>query len=660
MFCRMCGKPLPSDSRFCIYCGEAVAVLVEDEPVEEKPVQKEELQYHFQPDPEFVWNVEGFPDRNVKKTEDVEFSWSKMREPKTAQVAPEPEKIESCAAVEPEKTESCAISEPAAVVEPVSAEPIMTEGPVPVSAEPEMYQTAEPEKTDSYDSPEQFAETAQPEKAAQVPAGEVVEAPAEETMEAPAEKLVKDPEEILETIKADTVVEEKQVSDQERRIDTFYTFNKKNEEFQKLLDREYEKLYQGLIDLDAPHRPAEPEQPAETEAPKYPDVKSDDISAEPAASPSITKDVPVASDTKDEELSPFDTRELNRDLMEIALAKSGLDPKNYVVEEAKQEDSQKTQRSQSRDTKSDFKPMFIVDQEDSAEEPKATDDNAAQEVPWINRNIDWEKKRVLDSLWGTIEIEGMPDPQKAQAKQEENTEQADQTRPADQIGQTSQTGRADQTSPVSQTAQAGRSGRSSRGKKLDAWYDSGLSPVESESAEAQEYTAKRAGEESSDEVGADAVSAVSGEASESGKAEAANKPKNPYLIPEIDDEEVEESGTGGFIKVLIAILAILLIAELGILGIRYFAPDTAAGEFVESKLGIATEWVQKLVPSSTDGDEQTDSEAGDSSSDGQESSDASSTDGQESSDAGSTDEQESTDADTAGDGQSTDDAAAAQ
>ena len=30
------------------------------------------------------------------------------------------------------------------------------------------------------------------------------------------------------------------------RIDKFYTFNKKNEEFQQLLDREYRKVKQGL------------------------------------------------------------------------------------------------------------------------------------------------------------------------------------------------------------------------------------------------------------------------------------------------------------------------------------------------------------------------------------------------------------------------------
>ena len=37
MFCRICGKKLPDDSRFCMYCGEKVIKVAESAKTEEKP-----------------------------------------------------------------------------------------------------------------------------------------------------------------------------------------------------------------------------------------------------------------------------------------------------------------------------------------------------------------------------------------------------------------------------------------------------------------------------------------------------------------------------------------------------------------------------------------------------------------------------------------------
>ncbi len=560
MFCKMCGKPLPSDARFCIYCGEAVTVPM---PVEAAPVEEGKSQYHFQPDPEFVWNVEGFPERAAKKTEDVDFSWSKLRDTQRVDFdwnRGDPPKKPSAYTRNTERLSKAEIE---------SALESQKAGGASNAAYTETSGTVTAEA--SKPAPAAVSRPAQP---------------ASEMNAPQTEQVVEDPDEILESIKADTVRADSSISEQEKKIDKFYTFNQKNEEFQKLLDREYEKIRQGR----------KPELRQTQKIAEMPEV-SEAADLSEAARTSDSTDLPEAAQTskaavlssenpkampfikgeellrENEDLKPFDTRELNKDLMEIALAKSGLDPKNYSVEESpgdrmevsppksqKSGDAARSQGPLAREKKSDFKPMFLVDQEDPSENlPEGSADEgkrnkaaetAAQELPWINKNIDWEKKRELDSLWGTIEIQGFPDPKKAQPQNAQNAQPED-------------------AQPESVAAEK-------------------VSAGEARTEGAQPGTHSPEGAQPEVASGIDAVSA----STEAGAWQL-----------DIEDEE-ERGGASFIVKFLIAILVVLLIAEVSILGIRYFAPDTAAGTFVEEKLGIATEWVQRLMPSDASDAEQ--------------------------------------------------------
>ncbi|MBN7773231.1 zinc ribbon domain-containing protein [Clostridium aminobutyricum] len=48
------------------------------------------------------------------------------------------------------------------------------------------------------------------------------------------------------------------------------------------------------------------------------------------------------------------------------------------------------------------------------------------------------------------------------------------------------------------------------------------------------------------------------------------------------------------VKVILVILIVLLTAEIGILGIKYFLPESGAATFINEKLGIAVNWVEVL------------------------------------------------------------------
>lgn len=519
MYCKRCGKVLLDDARFCSYCGEPVVT----------PVEEDKPHYHFQPDPEFVWNVDGFPAPEPKKTEDIEFSWSndteKDRRPRS-------------------------------------------------NTEEELFRG--------------FVKQNEQEIDAQV-------APEPDTLKE-EEKIMDDPDEILETIKADTAAAEKNISEQEKKIDKFYTFNKKNEEFQKLLDREYEKIRRGLkFDLEPENNKeqedpeAEPENTPVQEVPIQQEAEVKDIKKEePYEEPYIKEETLICNN---EELRRFDTRELNRDLMEIAIAKTGLDPSKFVVDAEKD-------RPERKEIKSGFKPMFLVEQEaeaktsetdilqeessketvdavesntvqaEEAEKKDRTDGrsisseetasnaekgaeasdekrkpetvcNAAEELPWIQRDIDWEKKRALDALWGTMEIEGISKPQEAAEDKKEERVLASEA-----------------SETVSQEA-------------------------------FEEKTDQKPDEEQKDKK--DDIKILQDEIS------------RVYDDTEDDEEDDEDEGrAGGFIKFLLGLIIILLVMELAILGIRFFAPDSKAGVFVEEKLGTMTEWFFDLTNGDSD------------------------------------------------------------
>ena len=197
MFCTKCGKELYEGDRFCGFCGAEVRNRIaskNDEIVFNPPfkieAQKktEEILKAVEERKEeaarketvaFNWNLEGFPAAQPKKTEEVDFNWDSVLERKNKN----------------------------------QPQPRYTEQKMFAEAEPEIPQ--EPVKM-------QFEIPRQP---AMTPEFEIKQTP-DEDEEMSVEEL------------------EKEIFGDSQRIgdDRFFTFNQKNNEFQKLLDKEKERV----------------------------------------------------------------------------------------------------------------------------------------------------------------------------------------------------------------------------------------------------------------------------------------------------------------------------------------------------------------------------------------------------------------------------------
>lgn len=229
MYCRNCGQKLADGDKFCSSCGaktiltnesdktedivrntEAETILPQAESTIEKsePLfepfdfkslgldldmdsdagdaseQPEEPKKPVAPVEDFDWNIHSFPGMEVEKTEDIDFNWSMS-----------PDEVKDDIIAEP--AEASAPSNEAAVQEPEVILPQETESKL------------------------------------------------ENAPEAPVKKEAATSleEELFGGLDSKTDEAKKQAEE----IDKFFTFHKKNEEFQKLLDQEYEKIKSGNI-----------------------------------------------------------------------------------------------------------------------------------------------------------------------------------------------------------------------------------------------------------------------------------------------------------------------------------------------------------------------------------------------------------------------------
>lgn len=197
MYCKNCGKELAADAKFCMQCGTPVDDV--PAPVQTAPVQHttEKAEPAKAPQPkaepvdaprerpvfdEIKWNVSEYPDQNaVEKTEEIDFNWN------TEPVAAPQPKAEAPAAVRSE-----------------------TAPETPVHREiPEAHKTQSAPQHNTEDH---------------VLSGKDLDS---------AIFGEKEPKKAPESMSA------------AERIDKFYTFNKKNEEFQQLLNKEYDKVKGG-------------------------------------------------------------------------------------------------------------------------------------------------------------------------------------------------------------------------------------------------------------------------------------------------------------------------------------------------------------------------------------------------------------------------------
>ncbi|MDD2216850.1 MAG: zinc ribbon domain-containing protein [Eubacteriales bacterium] len=219
MYCNRCGKPVDDDDRFCRNCGNELKRAIDEASRERNntsmtftsPSDREEPKHdsednensksHRISTDEFVWNIHTF-DKPSQKKEEVYVDWSKGQ-----------------------------------VVEiDLTAENSPTEQKAPI-ANTAREEIVSPQKdTGDQILREDFQslkmEHPEPQERASLKVEEKEIATLNEDIPVTIDDIKRDVEEGNTDLKRATA-----------RIDKFYTFNQKNEQFQKLLDKEYERVH---------------------------------------------------------------------------------------------------------------------------------------------------------------------------------------------------------------------------------------------------------------------------------------------------------------------------------------------------------------------------------------------------------------------------------
>lgn len=206
MYCKKCGKRLADGDKFCGNCGTKIDVSeINIGFAEEEPKPKKNFDFSA-----FNWDLDGYPDEDKAKTEDVDFNWNTVLEEKKRK------DIEERPFTETIMTEN-------ELFDRIQSEDNAKDASE-LSFNWELGSTTRVEKADRFESIIPKAE-----KKAEL------DIPVEVSEE---HEEVKDLVDVDEALAAGIAA----ASSPRKSIDKFYTFNQKNEEFQALLDQEYERL----------------------------------------------------------------------------------------------------------------------------------------------------------------------------------------------------------------------------------------------------------------------------------------------------------------------------------------------------------------------------------------------------------------------------------
>lgn len=206
MYCKKCGKRLADGDKFCGNCGTKIDVSeINIGFAEEEPKPKKNFDFGA-----FNWDLDGYPDEDKAKTEDVDFNWNTVLEEKKRK------DIEEKSFTETIMTEN-------ELFDRIQSEDNAKDASE-LSFNWELGSTTRVEKADRFESI--------------IPK---VEEKAE--LDIPVE-VSDDHEEVKDLVDVDEALAAgiAAASSPRKSIDKFYTFNQKNEEFQALLDQEYERL----------------------------------------------------------------------------------------------------------------------------------------------------------------------------------------------------------------------------------------------------------------------------------------------------------------------------------------------------------------------------------------------------------------------------------
>lgn len=324
----------------------------------------------------------------------------------------------------------------------------------------------------------------------------------------------------------------------EQNIDRFFTFSRKNEEFQKLLDREYEKVRKrSVLGIEAPEEPKVPEEPKAPEVPIESIHIEEEVSEDvPHEEPShvmetplneeipletetpLNEGIPLNAETPMNEEIPFDT--------EIAPNEEvPLEPESILTESV---------------ADSPAKPSAASKAEHISEMAKARAEFFGEDLIRDNESI---KK--------TLTTEG--------AEEDEIPHLTEKTAEEGAAEQ----GKADRSAEVSDM-------EASKEKKAEEEY-----PEAEITDKAPGEEASKAGASGTENPEAEKAEEVIGLSGDDRAAAAV-----PALIRAAVEEQEEEKPKRSVGQIVLIIIAAILAIEIIILGIRYFAPESSAAKAI--------------------------------------------------------------------------------
>lgn len=511
MYCSKCGKHIGDNDRFCSGCGSRIEKS-EDRMISDSSLSAEKTEEQHAPytldTSEFVWDVDEFR-REHKIAEDVKIDWKQGIVAET-ESAPE---VEST----PE-TEN--LSQTERTVE-------NTSGSAPASENTDFDEIkehikAEEEKIREVREAAEKLHEAEMQKRTQEYHFKFVPAEEDEYEHIHRSELdenIDESGEVFERVTLDDISDDVEIKSSPAnsamkrdtaRLDKFYTFNKKNEEFQKLLDKEYERISSGkggVSELDYMLGINEEKIPEKTSEPEVFDPVAHLKEAEAARKAILGGSEQYEDSTDDFELRKFDTAELEKDLLESSESfsdKSVKITKSYVGEEyGKGENAPAEASSDIGDDAQDF-----------------YDDDMC------GRNMSFTTE--LDKLFGDAE----------------------------------------------------EFEKSKKGKKAKKKAQKSDNPFMNE----QPY-------------------------GYSGYDEYDRNNGTPDKYDEDDDCDDDEGGRSVFGKVLLIVIIAILVIELAVLGIKYFAPDSKAAAFVNSMISDTVSFFAGIGSASDDADDNADKDA---------------------------------------------------
>ncbi len=540
MYCSKCGKHIGDNDRFCSGCGSKI------EPSGERMMENssyetgntEEYVPYTLDTSEFVWDVHEFNSEH-KTPEKVEVDWQKGIVTELGKDDEKAEENSGLSAVIPNSAPAFAEEEP---------KPSKAEAKAPSLDAIKEQIKAEEEKIREVRAAAEKLHQEEMHKKTQEPHFKFVPA-AEEEYEHIHQPEKKEEDEVFERVTLEDIssdvesgknIQNSAMKRDTARLDRFYTFNKKNEEFQKLLDREYERINSGrgeeteldnIFDLNIREEkavydsgefdPVRHLKEAEAARKAILDGGIDYTGGDFKSGDSVETVKPLAETSAEgEEMRRFDTTELEKDIYESSAGLDGLF--GSKTESEAQNDEQGGFENESDDGIKDQKSVY-------------------------------EQQLTV---------------QKTEKEQDENGDSADNFY-EDDI----------------------REKNMSLTMELDKLFSDMEEPIDPKKEKKERKRAKKAAGMLAQEQ-----SSVDAESSGSGGEENPGGTGNSGY----DDYGGEKKPIAG--RILLIVVIAILILELAVLGIRYFAPDSRAAIFINDKLTDAVTFFSEIGKSEASDD----------------------------------------------------------